>query len=69
MSPGSKQEYREAVHMRYKNTSRHEKIAILDQFCVICGCHRKHAIRVLTRFKRFTKLKGKEKRETVRVSE
>jgi len=58
MSPKSKREYREAVHLRYKNAPRHEKTAILDEFCATCGCHRKHAIRVLKRFKRFTKPKA-----------
>jgi hypothetical protein len=33
------------------------KKAILDEFCSTCGCHRKHAIRVLRGFKRFTKPK------------
>jgi hypothetical protein len=61
MSPRSKREYREAVHLRYKNASRHEKTAILDEFCATCGCHRKHAIRVLKRFKRFTKPKAKRR--------
>lgn len=61
MSPWSKREYREAVHLRYKNASRHEKTAILDEFCATYGCHRKHAIRVLRRFKRFTKPKPKKR--------
>ena len=61
MSPRSKREYREAVHLRYKNATRHEKTAILDEFCATCGCHRKHAIRVLKRFKRFTKPKAKKR--------
>ncbi len=43
MSPRSKREYREAVHLRYKNATRSEKTAILDEFCATCGCHRKHA--------------------------
>ena len=60
MSPRSKREYREAVHLRYKNATRREKTAILDEFCATCGCHRKHAIRVLKRFKRFTKPKTKK---------
>lgn len=63
MSPRSKREYREAVYLRYKNASRREKTAILNEFCATCGCHRKHAIRVLKRFKRFikpqTKTRGK----------
>ena len=61
MSPRSKREYREAVHLRYKNATRHEKTAILDEFCATCTCHRKHAIRVLKRFKRFTKPKPKKR--------
>ena len=61
MSPRSKREYREAVHLRYKNASRHEKTAILDEFCATCECHRKHAIRVLKGFKRFTKPKAKKR--------
>ena len=61
MSPRSKREYREAVHLRYKNATRHEKTAILDEFCATCKCHRKHAIRVLKGFKRFTKPKPKKR--------
>ena len=61
MSPRSKKEYQEAVYLRYKNASRHEKTAILNEFCATCGCRRKHAIRVLKRFKRFTKPKAKKK--------
>jgi hypothetical protein len=61
MSPRSKREYREAVHLRYKNATRTEKTAILDEFCATCGCHRKHAIRVLKGFKRFTKPKTKKR--------
>ncbi|HPD61424.1 MAG TPA: hypothetical protein PKV48_06680 [Thermodesulfobacteriota bacterium] len=44
MSPRSKKEYQEAVHLRYKNATRREKIAILDEFCATYGCHRKHAV-------------------------
>jgi len=61
MSPQSKREYLEAVHLRYKNASRPEKTAILDEFCINYGCHRKHAIRVLKRFKRFTKPRPKKR--------
>ena len=61
MSPQSKKEYRETVHLRYKNASRNEKTAILNEFCATCGCHRKHAIRVLKGFKRFTKPKPKRR--------
>lgn len=61
MSPRSKQEYREAVYLRYKNASRHEKTLILDEFCATCRCHRKHAIRALRGFKRFTKPKPRKR--------
>ncbi len=61
MSPRSKREYRETVYLRYKNATRLEKTAILNEFCATCGCHRKHAIRVLKRFKRFTKPKAKKR--------
>ena len=60
MSPRSKREYRETVHLRYKKSSRSEKSAILNEFCAICGCHRKYAIRVLKGFKRFTKPKPRK---------
>ena len=43
MSPQSKREYRETVHLRYKNATRQGKTAIPDEFCAACGCHRKHA--------------------------
>jgi hypothetical protein len=61
MSPRSKKEYREAVHLRYKNATRDEKTAILYESCATCGCHRKHAIRVFRGFKRFTKPKAKKR--------
>jgi hypothetical protein len=47
--------------LRYKNATRQEKTAILDEFCATCECHRKHAIRVLKGFKRFTKPKTKKR--------
>jgi hypothetical protein len=61
MSPRSKREYVEAIFLQYKKASRKEKTTILDQFCTVCGYHRKHAIRVLRRFKRFTKPTAKKR--------
>jgi hypothetical protein len=55
MSPRSKREYLEAVHVRYKKASRKGKSLILDEFCAISGYHPKHAIRRLRGFKRFTR--------------
>jgi hypothetical protein len=54
MSPRSKKEYIEAVFLRYKKATRPQKKVILDEFCRTLGYHRKHAIRVLRGFKRFT---------------
>jgi hypothetical protein len=59
MSPRSKREYTEAIFLRYRNASRREKASILDEFCATLGYHRKHAIRVLRKFKRFRKTKSK----------
>ncbi len=33
MSPRSKREYLEAIHLRYKKASRKDKTIILDEFC------------------------------------
>ncbi len=54
MSPRSKREYLEAIVRRYKEASRKIKTAILNEFCSTCGYHRKHALRLLRGFKRFT---------------
>jgi hypothetical protein len=59
MSPRSKREYVESISLRYRNASRNEKIQILNEFCAILGYHRKPAIRVLKKFRRFRKTKTK----------
>ncbi len=61
MSPRARMEYLEAIYLRYKRASLKEKTAILDEFCLNCGYHRKHAIRLLNNFKRFTKPKPKKR--------
>lgn len=47
MSNASKREYLVAIRARYKNASKRVKRVILDEFCGVCGYHRKYAIRVL----------------------
>lgn len=48
MSPKSKKEYLAAVYPRYqKARTIIEKSAILTELCIVCGYHRKHAIRLL----------------------
>jgi hypothetical protein len=54
-------EYLQSVYSRYKRANRKEKSIILNEFCQNCGYHRKHAIRALTTFKRFTKPKPKRR--------
>jgi hypothetical protein len=43
----TKDEYRVAITKRYREAGRKYKKLILDEFCSIWGCHRKHAIRLL----------------------
>jgi hypothetical protein len=54
MSPRSKREYLAAIVKRYRAASRKIKTAILNEFCSTCGYHRKHALRLLRTFWRFT---------------
>lgn len=59
----SKKEYLAAILPRYKAAGSMFKRRILDEFCQICGYHRKHAIRLLN------KVKGVVKRKPGRPSE
>jgi hypothetical protein len=61
MSPRSKREYLDAIFIRFKRASKKEKTIILNEFCETCGYHRKHAIRLLNHYKRFTKPKPKKR--------
>lgn len=61
MSLGARMEYLKSVYLRYKRANRKEKSTILNEFCHNCGYHRKHAIRALNTFKRFTKPKPKKR--------
>ena len=62
MSPKSKQEYTALMAARYKKAALSEKTAILNEYCKITTCHRKHAIRKLNHFKFFQKPKSKSGR-------
>jgi len=61
MSPRARMEYLEAIYLRYQKASFKEKTIILNEFCLNSGYHRKHAIRLLNHFKRFTKPKPKKR--------
>jgi hypothetical protein len=54
MSPQSKKEYLAAIAKRYKKANKTQKHLILEEFCAATHYHRKHAIRLLRGFKRFT---------------
>ena len=62
MSPRFKKEYMETIYLRYKRAiKRTEKSALITELCITCKWHRKHAIRALKNFKRFTKPKPKKR--------
>lgn len=65
MSPQSKEEYFEVLYKRYKEATRKEKTVIITECCAVCGYHRKHAIRRLRGYKRFTKPKRKKRGRSV----
>ena len=61
MVNSSKKEYLVAIRERYRRASRKYKKHILDEFCEVCGHHRKHAIRLLNEDRRKRKKKpGRE---------
>lgn len=47
MSLISRREYLEKISGRYGRAGKEHKSKILDEFCVNCGYHRKHALRLL----------------------
>lgn len=47
MTGMGRREYLRAIHSRYQRSKPAAKGAILDEFCSICGYHRKYAIRLL----------------------
>lgn len=47
MSPKARIEYLLSISKRYQNSTKKQKQLILDEFCEICGYHRKYAIRIL----------------------
>jgi hypothetical protein len=48
LSKQTRCELLKALRERYRNASKIDKTKILDEFIDIAGCHRKHAIRLLT---------------------
>ena len=48
MSGRSKWDYFKAIYHRYQKAPKRVKETILDEFCRVCGYHRKYAIRKLS---------------------
>jgi hypothetical protein len=49
MTGMGRREYLRAIHARYQRSKPDAKGAILDEFCSVCGYHRKYAIRLLAK--------------------
>jgi len=49
MSPESRKEYLKSIQQRYHESLKKEKNLILNEFCQMCGYHRKYAIRLLNK--------------------
>lgn len=65
-----KEAYLEAIRKRYRKASKAEKGKILDEFCAVCGYHRKSALRRLhSSFRRKVKSKKSGKRSRYDVAE
>jgi len=52
MGKNERQSYLKAIRARYRRASKKAKSAILDEFCAVCGYHRKYAIRLLNQRRR-----------------
>jgi hypothetical protein len=48
ISKQTKTELLAALRERYQQAPKQEKTKVLDEFVAVAGCHRKHAIRLLT---------------------
>src|SRR5262249_8647207 len=48
ISKQTKAELLAALRERYLRVTKREKTKVLDEFVAVAGCHRKHAIRLLT---------------------
>ena len=59
MGKNERQAYLKAIRTRYRRVGKEAKVAILDEFCAVCGYHRKYAIRLLN--ERLTELVGAER--------
>ena len=49
MGKHERQAYLKAIRSRYSRAGKKAKVTILDEFCAVCGYHRKYAIRLLNK--------------------
>jgi len=62
MSQKARKEYLRAIRLRYHRSGKELKNKILNEFCEVCGYHRKHAIRLLNQsYKKQRKKPGPKK--------
>lgn len=47
MGTQERRAYLEAIRPRYRRARKTSKTAILNEFCAVCGYHRKYALRLL----------------------
>lgn len=62
MSLQSRREYLEKIRGRYQRAGRPHKSRILEEFCLNCGYHRKHAVRLLNQAPQPRKKPGRKRR-------
>ena len=55
MGKQARRAYLEAIRTRYRRAAKAGKTAILNEFCAVCGYHRKYALRLLGQRKRGNK--------------
>lgn len=49
MGKHERKAYLEAIRARYRRAGKKNKTIILNEFCAVCGYHRKYALRLLSR--------------------
>ena len=59
MGKRERRTYLEAIRARYRRASKAGKTAILNEFCAVCGYHRKYALRLLGKRNRSNKTSHK----------
>ena len=49
MGKQERKAYLEAIRLRYRRACKQNKTVILNEFCAVCGYHRKYALRLLSK--------------------